>query len=315
MTKYQKRLKELITRIVQHYAKFDRDLDSENKYYTYALLDPRKPGQWEYDLFGKVICFDHQPFYIGKGKSLRMYAHLTDKARHRGNRHKRNLIEKIRRMGHEPIVKQVSAKESEVTALAKEHILISCIGRSDLKLGPLTNLSNGGQGPSGYVHTKELRQSVSLAHTGKIVSQETREKLRIANTGKTHSAETRKKLSEQRLGVPLPEAHRLKLQGINKGRKMSVEAIAKSVAGRVGFKHSEESKAKMRKPKSDSARAAMSEAGKRRAPISEETRAKLRVIQSTRPRRKWTEAEKLAHSKLKKAQFKAKQKLKNGASS
>ena len=45
---------------------------NDNRFYVYALLDPRKPGRYEY----KDICFLYEPFYIGKGKENRCYDHF-----------------------------------------------------------------------------------------------------------------------------------------------------------------------------------------------------------------------------------------------
>ena len=44
----------------------------ENRFYVYALLDPRKPGAYEYE----DICFLYEPFYIGKGSKNRCYDHF-----------------------------------------------------------------------------------------------------------------------------------------------------------------------------------------------------------------------------------------------
>jgi hypothetical protein len=274
-------------------------LDSSPIYYTYALLDPRKPSTWEYALPGKNIVFNYQPFYIGKGKGHRMTSHLEANARHRGNRHKENKIAKIRLLGYEPIIKQISQNECEELAFAKELILIEGIGRSDLKQGPLTNLSDGGQGPSGYVHTEALRKTVSLRHTGKTVSLETRKLLSIANTGKSHTAETRLKISRANTGRILTEEHKALISLGNIGKKMSKEAIEKWKLSRAGYKLSKETREKLKGPMSDQAKHNMSLAARCRAPISEETRTKLSIASKTRVRRKWTDAEKLHMSMVK----------------
>ena len=45
---------------------------NNNRFYVYALLDPRKPGRYEY----KDICFLYEPFYIGKGCGDRAKIHF-----------------------------------------------------------------------------------------------------------------------------------------------------------------------------------------------------------------------------------------------
>lgn len=298
-TKYRKHITKLKTRINSYYKEHNRTLDVAPVYYVYVLLDSRKPGTWKYKVPGKTLTFTHQPFYVGKGKGSRMSSHLEAKANHRGNNHKQNIIAKIRKNGYEPIVQQISPLETEVTAFAKEHTLIRGIGRADQKNGPLVNLSNGGQGPSGYVHSEKVRKATSLAHTGKIVSAETREKLRLASTGKYHSAETKAKISAAKTGIKLSADHKAKIAAGNKGKIISAETIIKIKIARLGFKHSDASKKKMQKPKSEAAKENMRLAAKTRPPISAETRAKLSAISKARVRRKWTDAERAAMSRLK----------------
>ena len=136
---------------------FDKTvLDPERRYYVYAILDTRKPGVYKYGRWK----FDYEPFYIGKGKGNRAHTHsLHDRS---SNFHKRNKIAKIvRETGEYPSVcfKRVGLTERE--ALELEVKLICSIGRNDLRLGPLTNLTDGGQGVSGKVWTKKQRQRLS----------------------------------------------------------------------------------------------------------------------------------------------------------
>ncbi|MGF3990475.1 GIY-YIG nuclease family protein, partial [Staphylococcus aureus] len=86
-------------------------------YYVYALLDPRKPGSYLYTVGDKVVAFDHEPFYVGKGKGRRMYQHLEGCNR-RGTHRKVQKINAIERAGYAPIVRQLSKEEPEATALA-----------------------------------------------------------------------------------------------------------------------------------------------------------------------------------------------------
>lgn len=62
--------------------------------------------------------------------------------------------------------------DNELDAFEKERELISFYGRRDLGLGPLCNLTNGGEGES-----------------GRIVTEEAREKYRKINKGRKHSKE------------------------------------------------------------------------------------------------------------------------------
>lgn len=82
----------------------------------------------------------------------------------------------------------------------------------------LTNLSDGGEGQTGYTHTEETKRKISASSTGKIRSEATRalmsaaSKLKdtshlIGNThmlGHKHSEETRKQMSLSHTGKPGP---------------------------------------------------------------------------------------------------------------
>ncbi len=121
------------------------------KYYVYAYLDPRKIGNYQYDSYK----FDYEPFYIGKGSNNRIDIHLKEKS----NTHKSKLTNKLLKLGLEPIRIKLFENISEQDAYQKEIELIKLIGRSDLKLGPLTNLTNGGDGTPGCIFSeKELKR-------------------------------------------------------------------------------------------------------------------------------------------------------------
>jgi ribulose bisphosphate carboxylase small subunit len=177
-------------------------------YYVYAYL--RKDGT---------------PYYIGKGKGRRAY----DK---HGNY--------IRVPPKDRIVFLYS-NLTEEESFQKETETIIHYGRKDLGLGPLRNLSNGGQGQSGYQHlseTKEqirntLKEAYSLGR--KIVSENHRRIISETHKGKVLSKETKEKLKEFNTGKKLSEETKMK--------------ISKSLKGRMpwmnGKKHNEESRKKM----------------------------------------------------------------------
>lgn len=58
---------------------------TDNIFYVYVYLDPRKP---EYRVYGNYE-FDYEPFYVGKGCNDRAYSHL------KGNRYNRHFTNKI----------------------------------------------------------------------------------------------------------------------------------------------------------------------------------------------------------------------------
>jgi hypothetical protein len=143
-----------------------------NTYYTYIYLNPLKSGNFNYGKFH----FDFSPFYVGKGCRRRLYVHLNEAKNYKKiekestdeekcNIHKINTINKIVRLGKEPIVFKIKENVSNFEACELEKYLIKLIGRADKKLGPLTNMTDGGDGlpnPS-----KLTRKKLSDSHKNK----------------------------------------------------------------------------------------------------------------------------------------------------
>ena len=126
------------------------------QFYTYVLLDPRKPGTYRYGRWK----FDYEPFYVGKGKGGRAFDHLREFDVERSpNKHKKNKIRAIFNAGLEPIIKIQKHDIDEATAFELEAKLIHTIGCG--KLGPLTNFTNSCDGRAGYKHTAQTREKLS----------------------------------------------------------------------------------------------------------------------------------------------------------
>ena len=138
-------------------------------YYTYAYLRE-----------------DKTPYYIGKGKENRIYS-------------KQKNIKPPKDKSRVIYLKQNLTEEE---AFKHEIYMIDVFGRIDLGTGILHNLTNGGDGTSGCIHSPETRAKMSAAHKGKknhnygkTLSPETRAKISAATKGKTRSPETRAKMS------------------------------------------------------------------------------------------------------------------------
>ena len=134
------------------------------KYYTYAYLRE-----------------DKTPYYIGKGKENRAYY------KHKG---------KIRPPKDKTRVIFLKRNLTEEEAFKHEIYMIAVFGRKDLGTGILRNRTNGGEGPSGAVRSKETRRKISEAKKGKLLSKESKRKLSEANKGRIFTEEHRRKLSE-----------------------------------------------------------------------------------------------------------------------
>ena len=147
-------------------------------YYTYAYLRE-----------------DRTPYYIGKGKGNRAYVS-------NGRSNKPPTKDRI-------LILKENLTEKE--AFRHEVYMIAVFGRKDLGTGILRNLTNGGDGTSGSIHSPETKQKIGAAQKGeknhnygKTPSPETREKISEANKGKIHTEETKKKWSEARSGENHP---------------------------------------------------------------------------------------------------------------
>ena len=153
-------------------------------YYTYAYLRE-----------------DKTPYYIGKGTGNRIYS--------------TNRIIKPPKDKSRIIYLKQNLTETE--AFRHEIYMISVFGRKDLGTGILYNMTNGGDGSSGWVPSEEYRKKMSEAKKGKTHSEDSKKKMSVAQKGKTLSEEHRRKLSEANKN-PSEETRR-KLSEVNKGRR------------------------------------------------------------------------------------------------
>jgi len=123
---------------------------------------------------------DNTPYYIGKGTKGRAF---------KKQGHTVPLPPKDR-------IKIVSENLTEEEAKALEINLIKQYGRKDLGTGILRNMTDGGEGSSGRVATKEMKEKLSKANVGKKQSEETKQKRAEALRGQRRTEEQRKKQSE-----------------------------------------------------------------------------------------------------------------------
>lgn len=140
-------------------------------YYVYALLDPRKPGKFRYSLGGgKWATFDHEPFYIGKGKGNRMRVHVPAALLGIEQTFKARRIRRIHAQGLAVIEKKSKKVFDEQSAFAYEKRLIAAIGRYDMRKGPLCNLTDGGDGVPNLSRKVRARMAESAREWWKSLS-------------------------------------------------------------------------------------------------------------------------------------------------
>ena len=147
-------------------------------------------------------------FYVGKGTLKRLTA-----ARNR-NRYWRNVVNKC---GGFEARKTFEHVDEELVLLAEVE-KIDQLKRLGYKL---CNITNGGEGTSGMVHTPESRAKIGIPHSKESyaralekrkllkISDETRKKFSLARAGnknvmygKTHSESARERISVARLTAP-----------------------------------------------------------------------------------------------------------------
>jgi hypothetical protein len=188
-------------------------------FYTYAHYKP-----------------DNSVFYIGKGQRNRAFDKTS-----RSKKWKAVVAQegdhKVKILAHWP---------TEQEAFEHEIFLIACF--KDMGVN-LVNVSKGGYGASGYIHTAEYIEHMRSLMTGD----------GNAFFGKTHSATTKEKISQTKKKNPT-KAWLGKFRDEKTRNKISA-----SLMGRVGHKHTDESRAKL----------SLAHTGKKQKPPSEETRKKL----------------------------------------
>jgi hypothetical protein len=180
-----------------------------------------------------ISRLDGRPCYVGKGKGQRWRHH----GKYGRNKHLISVIKQAKAIGQElPRVKVLEGL-TESKAFEVERALIAFFGRADTGAGLLLNLTDGGDGPSGYKPSPELI-----------------ERQAATRRGRKASPEERAAISARLRGRPKSEQARLKSSLAQKGRKKTFgwwsteEGRAKQKANnhsRLGMPHSAQTVAKI----------------------------------------------------------------------
>ena len=188
---------------------------TDEVFYVYVLLDPRKSGTFTYEEYH----FKNEPFYVGLGHNKRIKQHvrrvqsnlLAEKSDYflKGNRHKKNKIKRILEEKLKPIEVYIKKRLTWSEANELEIHLIETIGRNDLDLGPLTNLTVGGEG--NLNPNEDVRKKIGNAHKGR-----------------KPTAEVLKKISDRRKGKSTGDDHWMRNPKYKKSKKVVLEKAKKS---------------------------------------------------------------------------------------
>lgn len=169
-------------------------MTQKNRYYVYLHLKKT----------------DSTVFYVGKGTANRAW-----NFKHRTNPHWQHIYAK-----HGCDVVIVARDMPEVCALSLERALIRVYGKT------LCNLTDGGEGASGYVHTEVGRKKMSEAWVGRVITDEWRANMSRVRKGKPHSAEHVRKQAQAQMGKTYSDETKAKIGAAQKGKTISEAHLA-----------------------------------------------------------------------------------------
>lgn len=168
--------------------------------------------------FYVYIYFDKgQPIYVGKGTRSRAWHHQKHNSGHLGN-----ILRKRARDGN-MLQPQIILCDDDCSAIELEIFLISEIGRKDMGLGPLLNLTDGGDGASGFKHSESAKARISFSNSVRKISVAQRLKTSMSLKELYADPEVRLRAGAANKGRVLSDEHRAKMSQSTKGLPKSQE--------------------------------------------------------------------------------------------
>lgn len=158
--------------------------------------------------------------YVGKtirSLSRRLGNHIANAKGNKHNKHLSNWILKILELNRKPIIELIEECDYLVWG-DREKYWIS-------QYTNLINLTEGGDGCKGFVH-----------------SPATIEKLKLVNKGRKHTKEFKEAMSKRLKNIPLTKEHIAKICKANSGKKASEETRKRLSESHKGIRPSEEAR-------------------------------------------------------------------------
>lgn len=127
------------------------------------LLDTRYPSTTERPFKYGRYSFKFKPLYCDMGYGDRAETHAKKARKPGAAKSQKNIrIRNIQKTtGADPAIRYLKTGLTQHEAFALERKFIKLIGRQNLGTGPLTNLSDGGEGQKNVVHTVAYREQRS----------------------------------------------------------------------------------------------------------------------------------------------------------
>ena len=160
--------------------------------------------------------------YVGKTVrklSRRLGNHVANAKGNQHNKHLSHWILKLLKEGKRPIIELVETCTYDIWQERERYWI--------RQFPNLINLTEGGDGCIGFLHSPETRKKISLLRKGK-----------------KHTQEWRDYMSRTLKGRKLTQEHKDKISAANRGRKHSEETRKKNAESHKGIKQSEETRRK-----------------------------------------------------------------------
>jgi len=220
------------------------------------LKYPREAGVY------KLTCGNNGKVYIGKSVNIyyRLSCHKSCEKKSNGHYYFENAIIKHGWNSFNieilKIIKDFNKLKDNHILLEKERHYIEFFDSTNPEKG--YNICKSSTDRTGVKSSEETKRNISLGQMGRKHSEETKEKIRQSRLGKPgtpHSKEHKERMRELNLGKKMSIESKEKLRNLKLGTKLSEETKAKMSISRMGnsyalgFKHSDETKGKLKAAK------------------------------------------------------------------